>query len=267
MTLTTKGVVTTFCLNPRAQIPPGRCPPSAAPGARITRPHVGRNGRELISRYSRKPAFPRRCDKRLPLVGWNGVSRCHRFTTPVRHPRSDASAVSDGQKESTSTKDRMPTRYFPYQNTSRTFCTGLAPMVGRMNEEPYERLQRARLRAGFKGPAEAADNFGWNKNTYKSHENGIRGLTRASATRYGRAFHVSPAWLLTAEGSDEEATVAGGTRVSWQTPEATRQRARASVRHLRRDGPASIEGAGAHRLYADAGSGVAWPASTPEPGR
>lgn len=71
-----------------------------------------------------------------------------------------------------------------------------------MAEEPYERLQRARRKAGFKGPAEAAEYFGWNKNSYKSHENGMRGLSPPNAAKYGRAFHVSQAWLLTGEGQE-----------------------------------------------------------------
>ena len=71
-----------------------------------------------------------------------------------------------------------------------------------MIKGPSDRLQQARRNAGFQGPAEAAERFGWNKSTYKSHENGTRGLRSEPAARYARAFHVSRAWLLTGEGDD-----------------------------------------------------------------
>jgi transcriptional regulator with XRE-family HTH domain len=71
-------------------------------------------------------------------------------------------------------------------------------------EEPFERLRRARERANLTGPAEAARKFGWNKETYKSHENGARGIRRSVAERYAKAFRVSAAWILT--GEDESAS-------------------------------------------------------------
>lgn len=61
---------------------------------------------------------------------------------------------------------------------------------------PYERLKEARRCAGLVGPAEAAKKFGWNPNTYKSHENGERGLRQPAAERYAKRLRVSPAWLL-----------------------------------------------------------------------
>ena len=68
-----------------------------------------------------------------------------------------------------------------------------------MHEEPADRLQRARQHAGYATTRAAAAAFGWNPNTYKSHENGKRGIRRDMAERYGRAFGVSPAWILTGE--------------------------------------------------------------------
>src|SRR4051812_3069292 len=91
-----------------------------------------------------------------------------------------------------------------YRPSSSTFCTRLTPIVPAMGEEPFERLRRARKEAGFKGPAEAAARFHWSKDTYKSHENGIRGITPTAARRYGKAFRVSAAWLLTGEGQQAE---------------------------------------------------------------
>lgn len=69
-----------------------------------------------------------------------------------------------------------------------------------MMDTPGKRLQWARRKAGYARPADAAKAFGWNTNTYKSHENGMRGLRKPSADRYGRALRVSAGWLLTGEG-------------------------------------------------------------------
>ena len=74
-------------------------------------------------------------------------------------------------------------------------------------KQPYERLAWARERAGFESPRDAARAFQWNENTYKSHENGMRGFRYDAAVKYGRVFRVSPAWLMTGEGSPDRATV------------------------------------------------------------
>jgi hypothetical protein len=67
----------------------------------------------------------------------------------------------------------------------------------------HGRLRWARERAGYTSIRSAALAFGWNENTYKSHELGIRqaeGLKLKYLERYARAFHVSPAWLATGRG-------------------------------------------------------------------
>lgn len=49
----------------------------------------------------------------------------------------------------------------------------------------------------------AAHANGWNENTYKSHEQGIRrggSLTEDDAKRYARAFGVSVEWIMTGRG-------------------------------------------------------------------
>ncbi len=56
----------------------------------------------------------------------------------------------------------------------------------------------------FATAKDAALRFGWNYNTYSQHERGHSGITRA-AKDYARAFKVSEAWLLTGEGSPEDA--------------------------------------------------------------
>jgi DNA-binding XRE family transcriptional regulator len=71
----------------------------------------------------------------------------------------------------------------------------------RMLNEPCDRLREARARAGLRNYSAAAKKYGWNENTYKSHENGTRGITKTAAMRYAKAFHVSAGWILTNETS------------------------------------------------------------------
>lgn len=71
-------------------------------------------------------------------------------------------------------------------------------------EEPHHRLRRAREQANWKTAKDAAVAFGWNVHTYTSHENGNRGFPRKTAERYARALKVSPAYLLTGEGSPDQ---------------------------------------------------------------
>lgn len=62
--------------------------------------------------------------------------------------------------------------------------------------EPSDRLQKARLDAGYEKAVDAARAYGWGESTYISHENGTRGLKPKVADRYGRAFRVPAEWLL-----------------------------------------------------------------------
>lgn len=71
-------------------------------------------------------------------------------------------------------------------------------------ETPNDRLRKARAKAGFQTPREAADRFAWPYGTYKSHENGMRGLRRETAVKYAKAFKVSLTWLLTGQGSPQD---------------------------------------------------------------
>lgn len=72
-----------------------------------------------------------------------------------------------------------------------------------MTTEPHQRLMAARERAGFATASEAARRYGWNENTYRSHENGERGLRPDVAARYAAAFKVSPAYILIGEAYEE----------------------------------------------------------------
>lgn len=64
-----------------------------------------------------------------------------------------------------------------------------------------DRLRLARERAGFKQPSDAARRFKWSEHTYKSHENGNRGIRLDVARKYAEAFKVSTTWLTTGEES------------------------------------------------------------------
>lgn len=65
------------------------------------------------------------------------------------------------------------------------------------------RLKEARKNKGYSSGAAAADAFGWSKPTYRSHENGSRGIPRDKLEVYARAFHVSIEWLLTGRGKKD----------------------------------------------------------------
>ena len=63
-----------------------------------------------------------------------------------------------------------------------------------------DRLRQARQAAGFESPAEAAERFGWSKNTYKSNENGAAPYSFKKAKEYAAAFKVRAEWLYDASG-------------------------------------------------------------------
>lgn len=68
------------------------------------------------------------------------------------------------------------------------------------------RLRWARERLGYTSIRQAAFAFGWNENTYKSHEQGIRGgegLKEKHLKKYARAFKVALPWLAHGIGSPD----------------------------------------------------------------
>ncbi len=76
-------------------------------------------------------------------------------------------------------------------------------MLSREQDERRERLVRARLAAGYtnaKQAAEALKNKGLVETTYRSHENGVRSLTKNAAHKYAAAFGISFEWLWGAKG-------------------------------------------------------------------
>jgi transcriptional regulator with XRE-family HTH domain len=66
--------------------------------------------------------------------------------------------------------------------------------------ESNDRLRRARIDAGFKGPVEAARRFGWSVDTYKSNENGNAPFSMKKARDYASAFGVEAQWLYDGSG-------------------------------------------------------------------
>lgn len=71
-----------------------------------------------------------------------------------------------------------------------------------------ERLRQKRLAAGFASASEAARRYGWNENTYRSHENTTRNVPRKWLLAYAKVYNVSLAWLTT--GSEESLSTLGG---------------------------------------------------------
>ena len=65
--------------------------------------------------------------------------------------------------------------------------------------EPYNRLMKARVMAGYRSARAAARALDTKPATYAAHENGSRGFDIDSTLRYAKLFDVSPGWILTGE--------------------------------------------------------------------
>lgn len=85
-------------------------------------------------------------------------------------------------------------------------------------DEPGDRLKQARLAAGFKSIAAAAEAKGFHKQNLGDHEAGRRGIKPEHAEQYARAFKVSPEWILLGVDTKKRPTIqvvgyvgAGGT--------------------------------------------------------
>lgn len=79
------------------------------------------------------------------------------------------------------------------RNTLRIAVNGL---WASMSETPADRLRKLRIARGYATAKEAADAFGWNEVTYRSHENGTRNIPVSSARKYGAALGKSAAHIL-----------------------------------------------------------------------
>jgi SOS-response transcriptional repressor LexA len=97
---------------------------------------------------------------------------------------------------------------------------GLANRRGRRGDgsvqEVHDRLRQARIAAGYEKSVDAARAFGWNEVTYRAHENGTRGLTRTTISKYAKVFRVPVAWLLTGEGEGRTMDGTGGLQPTRQ---------------------------------------------------
>lgn len=73
--------------------------------------------------------------------------------------------------------------------------------------ELHERLQRAREKAGYKNPTEAAAALRVKYPTYAGHENGSSGFKPKTGAMYARKFGVRFEWLMNGAGAmiDNEA--------------------------------------------------------------
>lgn len=76
-------------------------------------------------------------------------------------------------------------------------------------DTPGDRLRKLRLQKGYLNAVEAARAFGWNENTYKSHENGERGIKPSIAQKYAAAFGSTPGYILGISSSRELPNFAG----------------------------------------------------------
>lgn len=66
--------------------------------------------------------------------------------------------------------------------------------------EMHERLQKARLHAGFETATEAAEALGIPYGTYAGHENGSSGFRADKGEIYARRFKVRFEWLMRGTG-------------------------------------------------------------------
>lgn len=83
-----------------------------------------------------------------------------------------------------------------------------------MSPTPAERLKELREKRGFDTAKSAADAFGWNEVTYRSHENAIRNIPVHAARKYALAYGSSAQYILgiggaLADQKDSTAQVVG----------------------------------------------------------
>lgn len=69
------------------------------------------------------------------------------------------------------------------------------------------RLKQARLASQLGGYRKLHNRFGWNENTYKSHEQAKSSFGLSDARKYARAFGVSTQWLFMGIGSPDDIDV------------------------------------------------------------
>jgi DNA-binding XRE family transcriptional regulator len=84
-----------------------------------------------------------------------------------------------------------------------------------------DRLEKARIRAGFDTASDAARAMDIPVQTYLAHENGSRAFDVATALKYARKFQVPVGWLAGGAGEPSDTPI---ERIySELTPEAQKQ--------------------------------------------
>jgi transcriptional regulator with XRE-family HTH domain len=96
-----------------------------------------------------------------------------------------------------------PAFYSPVPDIHANLKANRGSNAKRKYRSPNHQLISARLAAGFKTAAAAADRYGWRRSTYFAHENGQNQVTKDIAELYGYAFGVDPAWILGREDADK----------------------------------------------------------------
>lgn len=133
------------------------------------------------------------------------------FAAPTVMPMARAKSGTVPKRSMIGMNEDMPNGYAMYPIRSTPNVPSVWVRIAAMQADDSkaelssaaDRLAYARALAGYASPRSAARTFGWNENTYKSHENGIRqsaGLKEEHARKYARAFNVSLAWLMTGRG-------------------------------------------------------------------
>jgi transcriptional regulator with XRE-family HTH domain len=77
----------------------------------------------------------------------------------------------------------------------------------RFMDTPAERLQAARIAAGYATVRDAANALGMKFPTYAQHESGLRGIPKDKALSYARIFKTTPEWILYGKSSTGEPTI------------------------------------------------------------
>jgi hypothetical protein len=105
--------------------------------------------------------------------------------------------------------------YDPYRfvNTQRTAMTCTACIM----ETEHDRLKKMRIKRGWASATAAANAYKWNANTYRSHENGTRGITPEYAIRYGAVFGFDVEWLYKGGPSYKSKGISGIPDVAQKT--------------------------------------------------
>lgn len=78
---------------------------------------------------------------------------------------------------------------------------------------PADRLRALRIKRGFSTARDAAKAFGWSEHTYKSHENGLRGIRPDAAKKYASAYGSTAGYILGIGNGSEQQVVNSVTNV------------------------------------------------------